>query len=121
MNSMTFNHYRRSPRRVGLRAMLAAVLTLAAIGVACSGGSVRGAAPQEQGGIPVKVEAAQLIAIKDTSEYVATLKSRASAVIMPQVEGQIPDIYVRSGVRVSPGTPLMQIDPAKQQATVKTQ
>jgi RND family efflux transporter MFP subunit len=40
---------------------------------------------------------------------------------MPQVEGQMTAIYVRSGSRVSPGTPLMQIDPAKQQATLKTQ
>jgi RND family efflux transporter MFP subunit len=42
-------------------------------------------------------------------------------VIMPQVEGVITDIYVHSGSRVSAGTPLMQIDPAKQQATLKTQ
>ena len=40
---------------------------------------------------------------------------------MPQVEGQVTDIYVHSGSRVAPGTPLMQIDPAKQQATLKTQ
>ena len=40
---------------------------------------------------------------------------------MPQVEGQITAIYVHSGSRVSAGTPLMQIDPAKQQATLKTQ
>ncbi len=69
----------------------------------------------------MKVETAQLVSVKDTSEYVSTLKSRDSAVIMPQVEGQITDIFVHSGTRVSAGTPLMQIDPAKQQATLKTQ
>jgi RND family efflux transporter MFP subunit len=69
----------------------------------------------------VKVEAAKLVSVQDTTDYVATLKSRDSAVIMPQVEGQITEIYVHSGARVSPGTPLMQIDPAKQQATLKTQ
>jgi RND family efflux transporter MFP subunit len=100
---------------------LAAVLGLAALTVACSGESVRGAAPQGPAGIPVKVQTAQLIAVRDTTEYVATLKSRDSAVIMPQVEGQITGIYVHSGTRVAPGTPLMQIDPAKQQATLKTQ
>ena len=121
MDSLTLNQYRRRLRWVGPRARLAAVLTLAGIGVACSGDSVKGAAPQGPAGIPVKVETAQLVPVKDTSEYVATLKSRDSAVIMPQVEGQITDIYVRSGARVSPGTPLMQIDPAKQQATLKTQ
>jgi len=67
------------------------------------------------------VQTAKLIPVNDTTEYVATLKSRDAAVIMPQVEGQVTDIYVRSGTRVSTGTPLMQIDPAKQQATLRTQ
>ncbi|MGZ4732732.1 MAG: efflux RND transporter periplasmic adaptor subunit [Terriglobales bacterium] len=102
-------------------APLAAILALAALSVACSGGSVKGARPQGPAGIPVKVETAQLIAVRDTTEYVATLKSRDTAVIMPQVEGQITDIFVHSGSRVSAGTPLMQIDPAKQQAALKTQ
>ena len=100
---------------------LAGTLTLAALGSACSGGAVKGAQPQGPAGIPVKVETAQLVPVKDTTEYVATLKSRDTAVIMPQVEGQITAIFVHSGSRVSAGTPLMQIDPAKQQATLKTQ
>jgi RND family efflux transporter MFP subunit len=119
MDLLTLNRHSRPSRSTG--AGLAVVWALAAMGVACGGNSVRGAAPQAPPGIPVKVETAQLVSVKDTTEYVATLKSRDSAVIMPQVEGQITDIYVRSGARVSPGTPLMQIDPAKQQATVKTQ
>jgi RND family efflux transporter MFP subunit len=102
-------------------AALAAALTLAALGTACSGGAVKGSQPQGPAGIPVKVETAQLVPVKDTTEYVATLKSRDTAVIMPQVEGQITAILVHSGSRVSAGTPLMQIDPAKQQATLKTQ
>lgn len=71
--------------------------------------------------IPVKVQVASDQAVSDSSEYVATLKSRESAVIMPQVEGWITEINVHSGDRVSAGTPLMQIDPAKQQATVTSQ
>jgi RND family efflux transporter MFP subunit len=102
-------------------AALAPVLGLAALGLACGGSSARGAQPQGPSGIPVKVETAKLISVNDTTEYVATLKSRDTAVIMPQVEGQITDIYVHSGSRVSAGTPLMQIDPAKQKATLKTQ
>ncbi|HEV3205770.1 MAG TPA: efflux RND transporter periplasmic adaptor subunit [Terriglobales bacterium] len=82
---------------------------------------MRGSAPAGPAGIPVKVLTAQLLPVKDTTEYVATLKSRDTAVIMPQVEGQITDIFVHSGARVSAGTSLMQIDPAKQQATLKTQ
>ncbi len=119
MNWLIFKGHLRPSHAVGMK--LAAVLALVAAGAACSGKSVRGAAPQGPAGIPVKVQTAQLVSVKDTSEYVATLKSRNSAVIMPQVEGQITDIYVHSGSRVAPGTPLMQIDPLKQQATLKSQ
>jgi RND family efflux transporter MFP subunit len=119
MNLQTLRRRGQSVRWSGVG--LAATLALVAFSLACSGGSVRGAQPQGPAGIPVKVETAQLLSVKDTSEYVSTLKSRDSAVIMPQVEGQITDILVHSGTRVSAGTPLMQIDPAKQQATLKTQ
>jgi RND family efflux transporter MFP subunit len=40
---------------------------------------------------------------------------------MPQVEGWITEIYVHSGDPVAAGAHLVQIDPAKQQATVKSQ
>lgn len=96
-------------------------LFLAAIAAACSGNSVKGAQAQGDPVVPVKILVAQAVPISDTTEYVATLKSRDSAVIMPQVEGQITEIRVHSGDRVSPGTVLMQIDPTKQQATVNSQ
>jgi len=99
---------------------LAASLMLAALTVACNGPTKKAEA-EGPAGTPVKIALAQSVPIEDTSEYVATLKSRESAVIMPQVEGQIVKIYVHSGNPVSPNTPLILIDPAKQQATVKTQ
>src|SRR5437868_11059527 len=81
----------------------------------------KAAGPQGPPAMPVKVQAAQSVPVSDTTDYVATLKSRASAIIMPQVEGQIVQIYVHSGDRVAEGTPLVQIDPSKQQDTVKSQ
>ena len=71
--------------------------------------------------MPVKVMEAKAVPVNDASEYVAMVKSRDSAVIMPQVEGQITQIFVHSGDRVSAGSALMEIDPLKQQATVKSQ
>jgi RND family efflux transporter MFP subunit len=71
--------------------------------------------------MPVKVLTAAVQKVDDSSDYVATLKSRDSAVVMPQVEGIITQIMVRSGERVDAGAPMMQIDPSKQQATVKSQ
>ncbi len=71
--------------------------------------------------MPVKVIEARPVPVNDTSDYVATLKSRDSAVIMPQVEGQITQIFVHSGEKVAAGAALIEIDPLKQQATVKSQ
>jgi RND family efflux transporter MFP subunit len=80
--------------------------------------SAKAAAPQA---MPVQVKTAALQKVDDSTEYVATLKSRDSAVVMPQVEGIITQIFVHSGEHVANGAPLMQIDPAKQQATVRSQ
>jgi RND family efflux transporter MFP subunit len=104
--------------RAGIVAFWAALLVFAA---GCSKNSAND--PQAQGppSIPVKLEAARLVPINDTTEYVATLKSRDSAIIMPQVEGQITEIHVHSGDHVSRGGSLMEIDPTKQQATVNSQ
>jgi RND family efflux transporter MFP subunit len=97
-------------------------LTASAALLSCSGQAKQG---QQAGGgfpaMPVKVMEAKAMPVSDASEYVATLKSRDSAVIMPQVEGQVTQISVHSGDRVTAGSLLMEIDPLKQQATVKSQ
>jgi RND family efflux transporter MFP subunit len=101
--------------------LLGAVLTVVAGTVACSKNP--GQNPQAGGphAMPVKVMEAKAVPVNDASEYVATLKSRDSAVIMPQVDGQVTQIFVHSGDRVTAGSALMEIDPLKQQATVKSQ
>jgi RND family efflux transporter MFP subunit len=100
--------------------LLAALLATGAT-LACSGNAAQNAHAGGPPAMPVKVQEAQATAVNDASEYVATLKSRDSAVIMPQVEGQVVKILVRSGDAVAAGAPLMEIDPLKQQATVKSQ
>jgi RND family efflux transporter MFP subunit len=103
------------------RILLLAILALATVDTACNGGAANSQAAQDPPPVPVKIEVARSQQLRDSTEYVATLKSRDAAIIMPQVEGQITDIYVHSGDRVSPGKTLMEIDPAKQQATVNSQ
>ena len=98
-----------------------ALVTTAFAAAGCRGGSAAGGPGQGMPAVPVRVQVARAVPIEDVSEYVATLKSRASAVIMPEVEGQVTEILVRSGDRVAAGTPLVQIDPARQEATVKSQ
>src|SRR5437867_2622721 len=69
----------------------------------------------------VQVQIAPAVKIPDTTEYLSILKSRHSAAINPQVEGQITRIFVKSGDHVEAGTPLLQIDPLKQEATLNSQ
>ena len=71
--------------------------------------------------IPVQVLVVESQKLTNSTEYLAILKSRHSATINPQVEGQITKIFVKSGDRVTAGKPLLQIDPLKQEATVNSQ
>lgn len=71
-------------------------------------------------GLPVKTQTAQQQIVPEFTEYIATLRSRGSAVLQPEVEGQIVRIFVRSGQRVKAGQQLLLIDPRRQEATVNS-
>jgi RND family efflux transporter MFP subunit len=105
---------------VRLKLTLCFFLPLLALAAACQKDPAAPAGPAMQA-MPVQVHVVQAQKISDNSEYLAILKSRHSAVINPQVEGQITKIFVKSGDRVKAGTPILQIDPLKQQATVGSQ
>ena len=98
-------------------------LTLvAAISAACRGGEQAGAAVGPGGGAPppMPVEIVTLSAkpVEQTTEYVASLKSRRSSTIQPEVEAALVSIAVRSGQQVSKGTLLFEIDSAPQQSAL---
>jgi RND family efflux transporter MFP subunit len=82
-------------------------------------------APQGTGAgmqaMPVKTVAVSLQPVAQSSEYMATVKSRRSATIVPQVNGMLTSILVHSGEHVKSGQVLMTIDPRQQQATVASQ
>ena len=71
--------------------------------------------------MPVKTVSVSLQPVAQTSEYMATVKSRRSATILPQVAGMLTSIAVHSGQRVKSGQVLMTIDPRQQQANVASQ
>ena len=71
--------------------------------------------------MPVQTVTVALAPVPQTSEYVATIKSRRSATLQPQVDGRITQIRVRSGDHVRTGQPLMNIDPQHQLAAVASQ
>jgi RND family efflux transporter MFP subunit len=76
------------------------------------------AAPQA---MPVQVAAVTLSPVPNSDTYVSTIKSRRSATMQPQVDGNLTRIYVKSGDVVKAGQVLMLIDPLKQNATVQQQ
>jgi RND family efflux transporter MFP subunit len=71
--------------------------------------------------MPVSTKTIDLTQVPQADEYVATIKSRRSATIQPQVDGALTRILVKSGDHVKAGQVLMTINPLKQQATVDQQ
>jgi RND family efflux transporter MFP subunit len=104
------------------RVSAAAVAAVAAITIGCSSAPAGG--PPGGMAFPpatVKIEAARPSPIEESNEYVGMLKSLQSTAIQPQIDGQITQIFVKSGERVTQGAPLVQIDPRRQEAAVQSQ
>ena len=57
-----------------------------------------------QGPVPVKTQTISLEPVARADEYVATVKSRRSASIQPQVSGTLTRILVKSGDHVRAGS-----------------
>lgn len=106
----------------GVAKVAAALLVLAAGAVVgCQKSAADNAHGAGPAAMPVQVQIAPSVKIPDTTEYLSILKSRHSAVINPQVEGQVTRIFAKSGDHVETGAPLLQIDPLKQEATLNSQ
>ncbi|MGH9498604.1 MAG: efflux RND transporter periplasmic adaptor subunit [Terriglobales bacterium] len=88
------------------------------LGSGCSDTQAKQPAPPP---MPVKTQTVTLAPVPRVDEYVATIKSRRSASIQPQVDGSLAQILVKSGDHVRKGQVLMTIDPLKQQAIVDEQ
>ncbi len=79
------------------------------------------AAPPAAQAMPVKVIPVEFSAVPSSDTFVSTVKSRRSATMQPQIDGNITHIFVVSGQKVNAGQILMQIDPLKQVAAVQSQ
>ena len=89
---------------------------------------VSGCKPQQQAAqgaamqaMPVQTQAVALAPVAESTDYVATIKSRRSVTLMPQVDGNLTQIVVKSGDRVKAGQPIMTIDTMRQKALVDAQ
>jgi RND family efflux transporter MFP subunit len=94
------------------------VVTLATASACRGGGAPAQGAAAGPPPSAVKTETLKPVSIEDTSEFIATLRSLRSTTIQPEVEGLVTRILVKSGQRVRTGTPLVQINSAKQEAAV---
>jgi RND family efflux transporter MFP subunit len=108
----------RAITRSGVAALLFAASALVC---GCQKSAADNAPGAGAAAMPVQVLIAPSVKIPETTEYLSILKSRRSAAINPQVEGQITRIFVKSGEHVESGAPILQIDPLKQEATVSGQ
>jgi RND family efflux transporter MFP subunit len=70
---------------------------------------------------PVQTQAVTVAPVEQSSDYVATIKSRRSVTIIPQIDGNLTQILVKSGDHVKAGQPIMTVDPIRQQALVDSQ
>ena len=74
--------------------------------------------PPAMQAMPVQVDTVAAASVPQYDEYVSTIRSRRSATMNPQVDGNLVKINVHSGEHVRAGQSLMEIDPAKQEATL---
>jgi len=101
-----------------LRTFLAGCFTLALLAATgCQKKPAAAARPAMQG-LPVQTVTVAMSPVAQSSEYVATIKSRRSATLQPQVSGSLTEIHVLSGDHVKAGAALLEIDPRQQQAEV---
>lgn len=93
----------------------------ACLALTACGSKPKPAAASSFQALPVQTITVSSSPVPNWDEYVATIKSRRSATLNPQVDGNLTAILVHSGQSVKTGQVLMAIDPAKQEATVKAQ
>jgi multidrug efflux pump subunit AcrA (membrane-fusion protein) len=115
---------RTSPYDMRFRAVLFSLLLVGGSGAAgCGRGEAPAAGADGAGGraggmpaMPVEMVTLAEAPIEQAGEFVGSVKSRRSTTVQPQVEGIITRILVKSGDRVTPGKPMVEIDAAVQRA-----
>ena len=105
-------------RKLGFIWMVGLLGLVALTNSGCGKTEAKEPAPQP---LPVNTQTVNFKPVPRVDEYVATIKSRRSASIQPQVDGSLTRILVKSGDRVRAGQALMTIDPLKQQSTLDQQ
>jgi len=119
--AFTSGLYGLRPALFSKRSFSATSIALALMGMlaaGCGSGAKKPAAGPGAQMMPVRTVPAQVQPVAQSSDYMATIKSRRSATISPQVSGILTNILVSSGQQVKAGQALMTIDSRQQEANV---
>ncbi|MDZ8225744.1 MULTISPECIES: efflux RND transporter periplasmic adaptor subunit [unclassified Nostoc] len=73
--------------------------------------STTNAQPQ---GVRVKISTVQSGIIEESSDFIASLKSQRSVILQPKIQGQVTQIFVKSGDPVAQGATILQVDSTSQ-------
>ncbi|MBD2531877.1 efflux RND transporter periplasmic adaptor subunit [Nostoc flagelliforme FACHB-838] len=65
-------------------------------------------------GVRVKISTVQSGIIEESSDFIASLKSQRSVTLQPRIQGQVTQIFVKSGDPVAQGGAILQVDPTAQ-------
>jgi len=100
------------------------LLLVVLLAAGCNRGNApeAGAAAGGRGGGPaaaVGIVTLQEKPVEVASDFISTVRSLHSTTVQPQVEGRVTRVFVKSGDAVRVGTPIVQIDPERQTATVQ--
>jgi RND family efflux transporter MFP subunit len=101
---------------IGAAALLFSITAAACRGNQSAAGAVAAAPPPAA----VKLMTLEDKPVEQASEFIATIHSLRSTTVQPEVDGMVTKIFVKSGDRVRVGTPLVQINAEKQQASVRS-
>ena len=96
------------------------LLLLAASLLACHGKDGAAGPPKGFGPMPAQVAKLGEKTVTEYDEYLASLTSRRSITLYPQVSGYIRAIHVKPGQKVTQGSPLIDIDPGQQSSQLKS-
>ncbi|MCW5313931.1 efflux RND transporter periplasmic adaptor subunit [Nostoc sp. KVJ3] len=67
-------------------------------------------------GVRVKISTVQSGIIEESSDFIASLKSQHSIILQPRIQGQVTQIFVKSGDPVAEGAAIIQVDRTAQAA-----
>jgi RND family efflux transporter MFP subunit len=94
------------------------VVVIAALAsAACADKKAAPAAPPPK---PVEILTLAPTPLRTTGEYLGSLLSRGSVVVLPQVAGYVRKIHVKPGQQVAAGAPLIEIDAREENAALSS-